>query len=481
MKSVWTVFWKNYCPAPQSKILVLLFWCGITLITPLLALDGLRFSLSNQLEASRNTLRHERYFENWLELYAYYRHFRVMVRWEAHRPPQIFSPDTFGQGIYQRYIEFQNNHWQITLGNFYTLLGRGLLLHAREDRNLRWDTNIDGFRIRYMSNIWQARLFYGRPRDRTGKRLPVLFGSEWRIAPVRNLELGTSYLNTHVSFSRNLQLGSVFLQFHYPWMETYFEFASHIYPSFRRGRAAYLNSNLYLKNFTFRLEAKDYWFFHLTNGMMYDFNNPPIGVKEHLFTLMNRHQHLVQANNERGILLQATYSFGFDNTLTLNWSRCWNRQRNITFREWHGQLEVDYPEDVEWVWIANWQKDLEARYLNFVNAATWQFSSWYSLKWVYEHQHVRILLTKRQFYNQLLTISLQRSPIGAISFLLEHSTDQSSQTHYWLGAQLDVNVHEKLQLTVFGGNRRGGKICAGGICVYKPEFRGVEVTAIIRL
>jgi hypothetical protein len=41
-------------------------------------------------------------------------------------------------------------------------------------------------------------------------------------------------------------------------------------------------------------------------------------------------------------------------------------------------------------------------------------------------------------------------------------------------------VSEDLDLSIFAGRRRQGKICIGGVCVVKPELEGAEITLAAR-
>ena len=63
----------------------------------------------------------ERYFENWTSFSLSYQNWRVGVQYELHLPPVPYSLDTVGQGIYQRFIEYQNERLHTRVGNFYTI------------------------------------------------------------------------------------------------------------------------------------------------------------------------------------------------------------------------------------------------------------------------------------------------------------------------------------------------------------------------
>jgi hypothetical protein len=195
---------------------------------------------------------------------------------------------------------------------------------------------------------------------------------------------------------------------------------------------------------------------------------------------MNRHQLVQNANDEKGYQVELTYTYQDKVVFTLNHSKTENHQGLMLYHEYFGQLEWDPSYTLNFVGGAGEQKDPEARYLNFVGTAKYGFSDYYSAKMIIEHQHVTIQYNDRQFYNQMYTLSFDRSPRFTISVIGERSTDQESGKDLWLGGQLDINFLDDFDLTIFGGARREGKVCVGGICVFRPEFEGIELRLINR-
>lgn len=74
--------------------------------------------------------------------------FKAGVRFESYLPRIQGYPNNFdGTGIGMRYIGYENNFVDVTLGHFYEQFGGGLSLRAYEDRALGYDTALDGARI----------------------------------------------------------------------------------------------------------------------------------------------------------------------------------------------------------------------------------------------------------------------------------------------------------------------------------------------
>ncbi len=443
------------------------------------AQDQLQIAGSQQLEYSVDKKNNDRYFENWTQALLNYQSWRIGLRYEIHTPPQPFSQQKPGQGLFQRYIEYRRDGLTVTAGNYYAILGRGLVLRSYENRTLRWDTNIDGVKFDYKHRYVDVQALGGRPRDLTGRRYESLQGGDLRLKPWKSWHVGGTYLVTDLAGRGTMQAGSGYSQLTFKPVTVYAEIARREHPDSRRdGWAKYAAATVFIEDLSVALEGKDYDQFDLTEGVTY--NNPPSVVREHLYTLLNRHQLVVNANDERGFLIEAIYPVLETGIATANYSYTENHGGRKLYQEIYGQFEWDYPEHWQWVWAGGRQEDLEARYLNAVVSASWQFTESNALKAVVEHQHARVKLTDRQFYSQIGLLSFSRAKRFTVALIGEHTTDHQSKQKNWFGVQTDVQFWEKYDVTVFAGSRREGKICAGGVCVQKPEFEGVELALLAK-
>jgi hypothetical protein len=458
----------------------------------------------------------EGYFENWTDLYLSKDAFRLGVRFIAFQPPSGFSGQDTSLGFAHRFLEFRKGGLFLRAGNFYSLLGRGLVLRAFDNRTLRWDSNIDGIKGEYRHSLFDAQVIYGKPRKTRldarelreekpgamGIKLPALAGGELKIKPISQFSFGGTYLDqkpNNPDLTKHTQRGSIFGEVNFDFGSFYGEYGKSKTPktdtSEVKGDAIYISGNLFFGSLSILGEYKRYEKFAFEDGLL---NNPPIVIREHLFTLLNRHQLVQNADDEQGYLVGFGYPVIDGGIFSFNYSRTENLEKEFVYEDIYGQFEWDDFLSAEWIWGAGQQKDEVARYLNFVNSTSYQFSDYYSLKFIFEHQHAKVNdrsdFSERQYYDQLITLSLSRAPVWSLSLLAEHSTDQfsdlddlnpdltSKHDHYfWIGGQVDLKLWERIDLSIFGGNRREGKICIGGVCVVKPEIKGIEATLIARL
>ncbi len=484
--------------------------------TPLLP-GNIEVSGNTHFEWAVSDTNVSRYFENWSDLFLSKGGFRLGLRFEVHEPPASFASQDTVTGFAHRYLEFRKGGLYLRGGNFYSLLGLGLVLRTFENRTLRWDSNIDGLKVEFRHSFVDLQGIYGKPRKTRleitelenknpasmGIRLPALAGGEVKLKPLSQFAFGGTYVNTGANASdvtdEHSQRGSLFGELNLKPGSLYAEYAKSDYPDASlfgvNGEAFYASANFFWGALSLSGEYKYYENFAIDDGLL---NNPPTAIKEHLFTLMNRHQLIQNADGEEGYFAGLEYPLIQDGVLSLAYCSTENLQGNLLYEDLYGQFEWSEFLGAEWTWAAGRQKDEAARYYNFVNSTHYAINDAYSLKFVYEHQHARVAarsdFTERQYYDQLVTLGLSKAPTWTLSFLGEHSTDQFAELdqlnpdqtskrkhHFWAGGQLDLKLWERVDLSIFGGTRREGKICIGGVCVVKPELEGAEVTVIARL
>lgn len=92
--------------------------------------------------------------------------FKAGLRLESYLPRIQGYPNNFdGTGLGMRYVGYENDFVDVTIGHYYEQFGAGLSLRAYEDRALGYDTQLDGARIilRPIKGI-KLKGVYGRNR-----------------------------------------------------------------------------------------------------------------------------------------------------------------------------------------------------------------------------------------------------------------------------------------------------------------------------
>ena len=124
------------------------------------AVELVGFDLSNQLEYSRDMDENEETLENWLDVTYRLDILTTGIRYEA------FQPSKSGQrkeGVAFLYFAVEKDGLQLRGGDFYAIFGRGLVLRAYEDRDLRVDNKLTGLKLLGFYRGLEATLLTGRP------------------------------------------------------------------------------------------------------------------------------------------------------------------------------------------------------------------------------------------------------------------------------------------------------------------------------
>jgi hypothetical protein len=500
-------------------------WTSGFMIAALLTLHQGIVAQENDLRVSADNwfyYAHDSYIENeayrdlmedWTAVTLGYGDFDANVVYEAHLPPPSWSQDTTGQGIYERWITYKRDGFSATAGNFYALLGKGITLKSFRNRDMRYNSNIDGAQFVYTNRFLDITALGGRPRDFSGLRLNPLQAAEVRVTPAGWGFLGGTYVQTKL-FSDMVasRWGSAYMQLQRDFGSLYTEFASRNFGKGNNsggmsdyflkgtGTAFYSSGNFFIKDISALMEAAYYNNFDISEGIeMY--NSPPPATKEHSNALMSRVAPSLFAANHTSLHGSVTYAISDENNVTADLTRSRAVKEGerggtrafthcadfIDYTADYSDIfvkgEVVYPSTIDWTLGSGYQKTLEAGYLNFVGSNDWGIIDNYSLQGVLEHQWTTIDLTERKYYSQLYSLTFARAsaPRLSLACIVERTTDQYSDRKYWIGAQLNWTFYENNEIVVFAGQRKKGKICSGGVCVNKPEFSGVEVTFTSRL
>jgi len=272
------------------------------------------------------------------------------------------------------------------------------------------------------------------------------------------------------------------------------------------------------KNYRFDLTAPDNQSTERATKML-PFQNPPTCVKEHTWTLLSRYPHQVNFNDEVGGQADLIYvvndklnfnlnasiasqHYKYDNIGTLStpvyqrvdrsfdlipsldkdFSPFWEvyaegecyasnkvyfkaaayRQNSIIFNQ-------IVPSASEQLFVTTFP--LEIKY--FVNEK-------YTLKLVGEQQlvHNSQRISQFDFYNQLISLSLTRSPEFGITVTGEFTNDQEEPTGKtnWFEGEVTYKLNSSNSLTASYGSERGGLRCTNGICRFVKPFDGFRLT-----
>ncbi|MGD9900650.1 MAG: DUF6029 family protein [Calditrichaceae bacterium] len=415
----------------------------------------------------------------------------------------------------QKYIKFQNHRFQIRLGNFFDILGRGLLLRTYEIPGVTFEDigtrqrygfykDIDGISGGYTGEYFQAMILYGRPldltrpptNDRELRRPNLLQAGEINLNFGNYFTPGLLYLRQ--DFQNEItEFGGFNLngngisgsQYYVEYVQDLDKANDHFILGTGSRHAFYSSISFSFNQMSIIAEYKDYHEFTL------NFNDPPQLVREHSNTLLNRSTHSVEPQDERGFQLESLINLNGLNTLTLNYARATNKFGRIerTFREYHADINY-YLNDYSLIRpFINWSEDqiidvyeritagitIEHDFLNIWGLGFDIQGQKFDRKYRFNQEQNHT--TK----NGYLGLSFTRAPNLAGGLALELSNDpvenntlvplDTDTYKAWLGFTLNYQFDQSHSTALFYGKRRGGNACTGGICYQVQPFEGFEL------
>lgn len=281
------------------------------------------------------------------------------LRYENYQNVMLGFPAGYrGEGITYRFLQFQNDGLDITVGNFYEQFGSGMVFRSYEERGLGYDNAMDGVRIKvnptkglYIKGV------VGRQRYYFSKSPGVLRGIDaelnvneiWPALDSNNVRwtIGGSYMSKYqraadpfLILPENVAAGGVRSQITKgPWAFTT-EFAykandpsadnGYIYKdgngliaqlSYSKGGFGVIAGVKRIDNMSFRSDRNG-----ATIDMLINYLSPTTQV--HTYALPALYQYATQINGEEGASLEANYRFKrksklggkYGATLSLNYS-----------------------------------------------------------------------------------------------------------------------------------------------------------------
>jgi hypothetical protein len=430
----------------------------------------------------------------------------------------------------QRYAEVADEHMRLRAGNFYSILGRGLVQRAFEVPDVvleepgmyakyGFSRDMDGVLIEGEAGPFATRLLAGEPNP--GTTAPVdgpvhvgaLAGGEAALRVWRGARFGATYLRfTNDNGTRQDELASGFVDFDPLRLAGLASVALPVYAEYAQlnrsweqwwalpmgddvPHAFYAGSNLLLGPFTLAAEWKDYRQFRL------GYNDPPSLVREHGFTLLNRSTHVLDAQSEHGYQLEAAWSVPRWGSVTVNQSRADGTPggRERRFEETYCELYL--APGAEPRFEATLYADRGLDEFDFVSdrdvyggSATVRLPDRYSVTLDLARKDATAAVVfglPPSWTDRFLSCVVARSGWGSAAFQWERTNDPREedpvrpvdpQTHdlTFVSGTVSGDLGEHFRASLFYGKRRGGLACTAGTCYKVEPFKGAEMRLTAR-
>lgn len=315
------------------------------------AQGGVNFSISNEFRygigerfEQEEAFRKE-YLENLFNARMYAGDFNLGFRFQIDKPRE-YGRDTIGLKEY--YAEFQRDGLRARGGTFYNLVGRGQVFNTFESRPIGFDTQTEGIKLDYESEVFKAGAFgglmhYADILSATRVEEYLIRGASGEARPIKELGLGGSYVvatgqKTEQGFSRafDAYLREIYLSGNYEGFRTYLNFAdkrtqldstarsrtNSLFNGYGLyGMLGFSNSDLGItaeyKNYRYDLIEPNEQQVNTRATRALPFQNPPNLIPEYDKTLLARNPHAIDFSDELGFQLETLLYPADELTVTL--------------------------------------------------------------------------------------------------------------------------------------------------------------------
>lgn len=464
-------------------------------------------------------------FYDELDLAAAFRQARVGVRFETDRSSDPNDPH-YSQ-ITQRWVEWSDPHGRLRIGNFYALLGRGLLHRSFELPGVILDPNgirsrfafardMDGVQGEITAGPVHAQAFSGTGNPGENSPAAEAFGlpryigqfsgAEVSVAPTPAARAGAAYARTNAGLASTDESGSGFVEVdplglggvHSVSLPLYFEYAQSNggfgdWWKFRHGtgtpHALYASTGLLWGRLGASVEWKDYTDFRKGT------NDPPSLVREQTWTILNRDTHVLNAGRESGTQAEVTYGIAPGCVATANVSTADGVALNH-YRERFFELRFD-PADAR-TWSAGAYLDgtedrataLAAGHAAGALAEVRLRDRW-SVHADVEGLHAqetRGALPPLPYEDLYATLGVGLADRGTVAVAWDRTSNPLVRSvwsgggaflHLWSGT-VTAHLAPEHDATLTVGRFRGGRACTAGVCYDLPAFDGAELRLVSR-
>jgi len=437
--------------------------------------------IKNQSEYSNRQNENQVIWENWTDINYQYDFIKTGIRFEVNDPPDptIFEQADLVQNyeLTYKFIELNYKGLSARLGNFYSMFGRGLILRTYENRNLREDNNIEGLQLKYRTKTFNSQLIAGKMRDLYNRRNDLFYGADLGLKLNKQIKIGTSALiqdkgNTKSTIAANIN-------YIYDWFDVYMEIAK---PQWERKLSNYVALNAVFENITFTAEHKNYNGLVFPNKYAIEYAAAPSLSREHSFTLLNRHPHDLDINNEKGYQFELTWFPDDIWQIMLNYSFTKTQDNQRKFEEYYAEISRPFGDTWEVSSAIDWNYELTSNTENITPLLDFYYNldSRNQFHVSIQHQHTKNVRDKSEYDSELMLLEFSYSPWLTLA-LVGETTNQDQlknsllNKNSWLYGNVIFSLWGNQHLSILYGSRQASFVCVGGVCRNEPEFEGIEI------
>jgi len=397
---------------------------------------------------------------------------------------------------------FRTHDFEITAGDFYKSLGRGIIVYVQEDEDLNLDRTIRGADLKYDHNWFEATVFGGEiewyefvdnASEMTYEERKIkdeLFGGMLGFDFGSGMNLGLNYATGTIhDFIRGDEVEEDFQAFSGGFeangllsdhVDFYVEYAKYIWDNdspfgitTEDGEAIYSSLTAYLGDFTILAEYKDYDYWDFRYG------RPPSADRE---------GDASELDDIKGARFKVDYYIAKTDTLVyLSYGAFDNQGHpdslgNVNRNEithLYGGIEQTWEKlYAHLTWGVKEYDDINEKHRKGTADIVYNILDSHSLNLYYEYKFTGVTGSDKEEHKTYLTYSI--SPYISLTLhynkhVFDYETLSDSEDHWWAG-EVVVTPIDTLSISVLYGGLPTGLLCSGGQCRIVPEFEGIQAS-----
>jgi len=426
-------------------------------------------SLYNYNELGNND-RNNQFYES-LSIFSNYKKWSVGLTLRANnffkqRPNATLESAEFD--VYRKYIEYNSKHLKVHAGDFYSLLGHGLVLSVLKNDDIYRERTLLGGNVHYNKGRWDFKVLGGQVKDEMDSQEWFVAGGEAGLEFVRNHTVGVHFsyiddvdtqrgLGRRMTYSVSLRGNKLFKNFSY---RTEFAVLSFLDSAREEGYGFYSTLTYSKSHFTGFLEFKSYRDFD--NEM----NNPPLG---------DRAEEVSTLNDAVGARVFLQYAFFEpDIQVFLNVGRY--EEYGEAGNHIYGGFNIEDLWERLTLSVSYGVRDILYPVKKFDGHLIYQFSDRWS---------VELMMKDKRYRDNFFifeetdhTFQVSYSPVVSVFVLHQYSHNKVIDLNHFFSGGIKVYLKSGTAIELSGGTVRGGQICSGGQCFVAPPFKGVKFSLL---
>ncbi len=456
-------------------LLLLLIWC-ISLTTPLqgIHLGDFNFYFTEEFTYKQNKLANrENQYYNILSLFANYRNLSFKMSLRGHnffKQEANTSFDEMQYDIYEKQLNYQSKSLKISVGDFNSMLGRGLVLSILKNSDIFQEKSILGGNIRLdLKNNVQINLLGGEVKSDLEDQVWHVYGGEigWDYLTHHRIGLHFSRiddvdswrnLGRRHTFSFSLKGDKLFKYLNY-----YVEAASLTFDNknHENGYGVFAKLGYHMNRISIFSEYKKYEDFNN------ELNNPPVA---------DRSDEYVVLGDSEGFRIFFEYAFP-EPDISFHLNIGWNREYSESGLHLYGGIGLE--EMMDWLTLnlSYGVRDVIYPIRKTDLDGSFLLSDTLSLDFYFKDK--RYTDKSFQFTEQDLQVQLNFVPKLSVHFLYQFSHNRIQNLNHFYSGGIHFNLSDSISFKLEGGTIRGGQVCSGGQCFVIPPFKGLRFSCLM--